>query len=110
MDHPIKRDHARFRKIVKGRIRDNLRKYVSKGEMPSPKGDGTFKIPMPSIDTPRFKFGEKNQGGMGQGNGEEGDPVDGKEGEGPGSGKEVGNSAGNKELEVDLSLDELASI
>ncbi len=110
MDHPIKRDHARFRKIVKGRIRENLRKYVSKGEMPSPKGDGTFKIPMPSIDSPRFKFGDRNQGGMGQGNGQEGDPVDGEAGEGPGQGKEVGNAAGNKELEVELTLTELASI
>lgn len=110
MDHPIKRDHARFRKIVKGRIRDNLRKYVSKGEMPSPKGDGTFKIPMPSIDTPRFKFGDKSQGGMGQGNGEAGDPVDGQDGDQPGQGQEVGNQAGNKELEVDLSLEELAHI
>ena len=110
MDHPIKRDHARFRKIVKGRIRDNLRKYVSKGEMPSPKGDGTFKIPMPSIDSPRFKFGDRNQGGMGQGSGEEGDPVDGEQGDGPGEGKEVGNSPGKKELEVELSLAELAAI
>jgi uncharacterized sporulation protein YeaH/YhbH (DUF444 family) len=110
MDHPIKRDHARFRKIVKGRIRDNLRKYVSKGEMPSPKGDGTFKIPMPSIDSPRFKFGDRNQGGMGQGNGKEGDPVDGEPGDEPGEGKEVGNAAGKKELEVELTLSELAAI
>ncbi len=110
MDHPIKRDHARFRKIVKGKIRDNLKKYVSQGEMPLPKGDGTFKIPMPSIDTPRFKFGDKQQGGMGQGQGQPGDPVDGQEGEGePGEG-EAGNQEGAKELEVDLSLDELASI
>ena len=110
MDHPIKRDHSRFRKIVKGRIRDNLRKYVSAGEMPVPKGDGTFKIPMPSINTPRFKFGEKQQGGQGQGDGQPGDPVDGQPGEGePGEG-EAGEGEGNKELEVDLSLDELASI
>jgi len=110
MDHPIKRDHSRFRKIVKGKIRDNLRKYVSGGEMPVPKGDGTFKIPMPQIETPRFKFGEKSQGGMGQGDGQQGDPVDGQPGEGePGEG-EVGNQAGNKELEVDLSLEELAAI
>ncbi|MBT7610969.1 MAG: DUF444 family protein [Bacteriovoracaceae bacterium] len=110
MDHPIKRDHSRFRKIVKGKIRDNLRKYVSAGEMPVPKGDGTFKIPMPSINTPRFKFGEKQQGGQGQGDGKPGDPVDGQQGEGePGQG-EAGEGEGNKELEVDLSLDELASI
>ena len=96
MDHPIKRDHARFRKIVKGKIRDNLRKYVSGGEMPVPKGDGQFKIPMPSIDTPRFKFGDKQQGGVGQGDGQQGDPVDGQEGEGsPGQG-EAGEGEGNK--------------
>ena len=59
MDHPIKRDHARFRKIVKGKIRDNLRKYVSQGQQIIPKGDDQFKVPMPSIDIPRFKFGDK---------------------------------------------------
>jgi len=26
MDHPIKRDHSRFKKIVKGKIKENLRK------------------------------------------------------------------------------------
>lgn len=110
MDHPIKRDHARFRKIVKGRVRDNLRKYVSAGEMPIPKGNGQFKIPMPSIDIPRFKFGGPQQGGTGQGNGQPGDAVDGQPGEGqPGQG-EAGEGEGNKELEVELSMEELASI
>lgn len=110
MDHPIKRDHTRFRKIVKGRIRDNLRKYVSQGEMPAPKGDGVFKVPMPHIEIPRFKFGDKQQGGMGQGDGESGDPVDGQPGDGePGEG-EAGQGEGKKELEVELTLEELASI
>lgn len=111
MDHPIKRDHARFRKIIKGKIRDNLRKYVSQGEMPIPKGNGQFKVPMPQIETPRFRFGDKSQGGAGQGEGQPGDPVEGGEqGEGqPGQG-EAGEGEGNKELEVDLSLDELAHI
>lgn len=111
MDHPIKRDHSRFRKIIKGRVRDNLRKYVSQGEMPTPKGNGKYKIPMPSIETPRFKFGSQEQGGTGQGDGEQGDPVDGKPGEEgePGEG-EAGQGEGNKDLDVELSLDELASI
>lgn len=110
MDHPIKRDHSRFRNIIKGRVRDNLRKYVSSGEMPIPKGNGQFKVPMPSIDTPRFKFGDQKQGGLGQGDGEQGDPVDGQEGEGePGQG-EAGEGEGDKELDVEMSMDELASI
>lgn len=111
MDHPIKRDHNRFRKIVKGKIRDNLKKYVSNGEMPIPKGDGSFKIPMPQIETPRFKFGSKSQGGMGQGDGQSGDPVEGQQGEDgqPGQG-EAGEGEGKKELDVEMSAAELASI
>lgn len=110
MDHPVKRDHARFKKIIKGRVRDNLKKYVSGGEMPIPKGKGVFKVPMPQIETPRFKFGDKQQGGAGQGDGQPGDPVDGQQGDGkPGQG-EVGDTEGNKELEVELTIDELASI
>ncbi|MDA8792473.1 DUF444 family protein [Bacteriovoracaceae bacterium] len=111
MDHPIKRDHSRFRKIVKGKIRENLRKYVSSGQSIIPKGNDSFKVPMPSIDIPRFKFGDKSQGGTGQGQGGEGDPVEGKpdpNGE-PGQG-DAGEGEGNKELEVDMKIDELASI
>jgi len=109
MGHPIKRDHARFRKIVKGKVRENLRKYVSGGEMPVPKGKGVFKIPMPQIETPRFKFGGPGQGGVGQGDGQAGDPVDQKGDEQPGEG-EAGDGEGKKELEVELTLEELASI
>lgn len=110
MDHPIKRDHARFRKIVKGKIRDNLRKYVSQGQQIIPKGNDQFKVPMPSIDIPRFKFGDKSEGGTGQGDGQPGDPVDGQPGEeGPGQG-EAGEGEGLKELEVEMGVDELAAI
>lgn len=110
MDHPIKRDHSRFRKIVKGKIRDNLRKYVSQGQQIIPKGNDKFKVPMPSIDIPRFKFGDKSEGGTGQGQGQQGDPVDGQPGEGePGEG-EAGEGEGLKELEVEMGIDELAKI
>lgn len=110
MDHPIKRDHARFRRIVKGKVRENLRKYVSQGQQIIPKGNDQFKVPMPSIDIPRFRFGDKSQGGTGQGQGEQGDPVDGQPGDGePGQG-EAGEGEGLKELEVEMGIDELAKI
>jgi len=110
VDHPIKRDHARFRKIVKGKIRDNLRKYISQGQQIIPKGTDQFKVPMPSIDIPRFKFGGKSEGGTGQGGGDQGDPVNGEPGDGePGQG-EAGEGEGNKELEVEMNVEELAKI
>jgi uncharacterized sporulation protein YeaH/YhbH (DUF444 family) len=106
VDHPIKRDHARFRKIIKGKVRDNLRRYVSSGDMVIPKGKNRYSIPMPQIETPHFKFGDKSQGGIGQGEGKPGDPVDGEEGEE----KKAGKDEGNKELEVEFTNDELAQI
>ncbi|MFO0625839.1 MAG: DUF444 family protein [Polyangiales bacterium] len=64
---------------------------------------------MPQIDIPRFRFGDKQSGGVGQGEGESGDPVDGQEGEGDGTGK-AGKNAGQHAVEVDVTLDDLAQI
>ena len=84
----IQRDHARFKNIIKGRIKQDLKKYISNGDMIVRKGKDTVSIPMPQIEIPRFKFGT-NDGGVGQGEGNPGDevgpngqPQDAKSGEG----------------------------
>ncbi len=109
MSLKIDQDHSRFRNIVRGKIRKNLRKYISQGEMLGRKGKDLVSIPIPQIDIPRFTFGEKQQGGVGQGDGEPGDPIGGEEQEGDGQGK-AGKDAGEHVLEVDVTLDELADI
>lgn len=104
----INRDHARFRQIVKGKIKQDLKKYVTHGEMIGRKGKDQVTIPIPQIEIPRFRFGDKEQGGTGQGEGKPGDPVgqgDPQNGEG-----EAGNQSGNHTIEVDLTLQELAEI
>ncbi len=106
----IDQDHARFRAIVRGKIRQNLRKYISQGELIGRKGKDVVSIPIPQIDIPRFRYGDKQGGGVGQGDGDEGDPMGGgqeQEGEG---GKKAGKDAGEHALEVDVTLDELAEI
>ena len=110
MSLKIDQDHSRFRNIVRGRIRQNLRKYISQGEMIGRKGKDLVSIPIPQIDIPRFRYGDKQQGGAGQGDGEAGDPVNGEPGDEPGAGKEAGSAAGDHVVEVDVSLDELAAI
>jgi uncharacterized protein len=105
----IKQDHRRFKQIVRGKIKSNLRKYISHGEMLGKKGKDLITIPLPQIDIPKFRFGPKNQGGVGQGDGEVGDVIgQGDEGQ-PGAG-EAGQDPGEHTLEVDVSLDELAEI
>jgi uncharacterized protein len=109
MSLKIDQDHRRFRQIVRGKIRQNLRRYISHGEILGRKGKDLVSIPIPQIDIPRFRFGDKQQGGVGQGDGEPGDPVGGQEGDGDGTGK-AGKDAGEHVLEVDVTLDELADI
>src|SRR5438309_10900856 len=104
----IKQDHSRFREIIRGRIKENLRKYIQKGEMIGKKGKDFITIPVPTIDIPHFRYGEKQQGGVGQGEGNAGDPLSPGDGE-PGSGQ-AGQGEGQHILEVDVSLDELAAI
>lgn len=105
----IERDQRRFRQIVRGKIRENLRKYISHDEMLGRKGRDLVSIPVPHLDVPRFRFGRNGSGGVGQGEGEEGTPIArGDEGEGgPGM---AGSDPGAHILEVDVTLDELADI
>ena len=104
----IEQDHNRFKEIVKGKIKKNLRKYISNSDMIGKKGDRFVNIPVPQIDLPRFKYG-KNKGGVGQGNGKEGDAVGQGEGDGDGQGA-AGNSPGKHLTEVEISIEELADM
>src|SRR5580704_5036957 len=110
MSLKIDQDHSRFRAIVRGKIRQNLRKYISQGELVGRKGKDVVSIPIPQIDIPRFTFGERQRGGAGQGDGDPGDPVGGDQDGEAGEGKQAGSAAGEHALEVDVTLDELAAI
>jgi hypothetical protein len=96
----IEQDHARFRQIVKGRIRKDLRKFIAKGEMIGKEGKKFVSIPVHDIDIPTFRYGDNN-GGVGMGEGEEGRAV------GKGQG---GEQEGRHVLEVTVGLEELADI
>ncbi len=87
MIYNINRDHARFRSIVKGKIKQDLKKYVTHGEMIGRKGKDLVTIPVPQIEIPKFRFGDREQGGVGQGEGKPGDPVGGQPGDGDGEGQ-----------------------
>ena len=106
----IERDQRRFRQIVRGRIRKNLRKYVTHGEMIGRKGRDLVSIPVPQLDIPHFRFGDNGNGGVGQGEGEEGTPI-GKGGQPQGGVGKAGSDPGDGHLmEVEISLEELAQL
>ena len=103
----IEKDHARFRDIVKGAVRKNLKKYISRGEILGKEGSKTVAIPIPEIDIPRLRFRGQGQSGVGQGGGEEGDSLGKGSGQKPG---QAGDQPGEHGLDVEVSIDELAEI
>ena len=108
MVNKIDLDHARFKHIVRGAIRRDLKKHIANGAMIARQGSQKVTIPLPQIQLPRFIFGSNEGGGVGQGDGEAGDPID----ESPQQGEpgDAGENAGQHELEVEVTLEELAQI
>lgn len=103
----IEQDVNRYKKIVRGKVRQNLRKYISKSELIGRQGKNLVSIPIPMIELPRFQFGDPRNG-VGQGNGEVGDPISQGDPQN-GSGK-AGDQPGRHILEVELTLEELAEM
>lgn len=107
MVNKIEQDHQRFRQIVHGKIRKDLKRFLSRGELIGREGKKFVSIPVHDIDSPTFRYGDNSQG-VGMGEGKDGDPVNGQ----PGNGKQPGGGEqeGKHLLEVDVTLEELAEI
>ncbi len=108
MSQKIDADHARFRHIVRGKIKENLKRFITHGEILGKKGKDVVSIPLPQIQIPRFMYGHKETGGTGQGEGEIGTVLaPGDVEEGPGT---AGSDPSEHVVEVDITIDELAEI
>lgn len=104
MSSKIRRDEEEFHGIIKGKAREDLKKFLTQGDIILPKkGEGkAISIPVPAIDIPTFRFGQ-NIGGVGQGKGEPGtdlgpigqDPQDGEE-------KQAGTGSTEDLIEVEI--------
>jgi len=94
----IETDLNRFRQIVRGRVREELRKHLGQQELIGRQGKRLVSIPIPHLDLPRFVH---DPGGQGVGQGE---------GEGDGSGHQAGSEPGRHMLEAEFSIEELAKL
>jgi uncharacterized sporulation protein YeaH/YhbH (DUF444 family) len=109
MANRIERDNGRYREIIKGRVRKELKKYISHSELLGKKGKNLVSIPIPRVDTPHFRFDPGGMEGVGQGEGDVGDVLGrGQPGEGSGAG--AGDQPGSHIMEVELTLEELAQL
>ena len=104
----IEQDLNRFRQIVRGVVKKELKKFITAGELIGKKGKDLVSIPIHQIEIPNFRYETRKLGGVGHGDGEPGTPIGVGEGEG-GTGP-AGNAPGRHILEVDVTLEDLADI
>ncbi len=103
----IERDRRRFEEIVRGRVKKDLARHLTRGELIGRRGKELVSIPLPRIDLPRFRYGPKDMGGVGQGDGDVGTPIGGDGGGGAGS---AGDAPGEHLREVEFTIDELTQL
>ncbi len=106
------RDEARHNEKVKESIKGRLEDIVSDGNIISadPKSKKTIKIPLKSLELPRFKYGKREKG-VGQGDGSEqpGDVIGHQPGPGRG-GEEAGDQPGEEYYEAELTIEEIQEL
>ncbi len=104
----IEPDRSRFKQIIRGRIKKELRRFIRQGELIGKQGNENISIPLPQIELPHFMYGPQEMGGVGQGDGKPGTPLGTDEVEG--GKREAGNQPGDHILEVEVTLEELAQM
>src|SRR5690606_15583561 len=105
----IERDRRRFEEIVRGKIKQDLKRHLTRGELIGRRGKELVSIPIPQIELPRFRYGRREMGGVGQGPGEVGTPIGG-DGSGQGGGGQAGDAPAHHIREVELTIQELAQL
>ena len=102
-------DQGRHQERLKEAVKNNLTDIVGDESIVTSDGRRIVKIPVRSLDLPRFRFGGNDrQGGQGQGGTKEGDviarsPI-------PGSGHNAGDEPGEDYYEVSIDIDTLAAM
>jgi hypothetical protein len=100
-------DRQRFREIIKGRVKKELRKYLKPGSIILPtKDQDIITIPVPMIDLPDFRYGE-NFGGIGQGPGEPGQDLGSISKEPGDAEKQAGIEPGSDFIDIEITIEEL---
>lgn len=105
MARHIENDLNRFRLIVRGKVRSELRKYITEEDMIGRQAGEYIAIPIPRIEIPTFRFGSRNSGGVGSGTG---DHI--AQGPDPNGAGRAGDAPGSHIMEVEMALEELADL
>ncbi|MCC7105076.1 MAG: sporulation protein YhbH [Chloroflexi bacterium] len=107
-------DQARHAEKVKEAIKGNLAGIVGEESIITADGGKIVKVPIRSLDLPHFRFnsGKRSHAGQGDGDSKVGDVIGQQPGQqqGPGRGKQAGQTPGIDYYEAEITVDELAAL
>ena len=108
-------DQARHNAKVKEAIRENLGEIIAEEAIITSDGKKLVKVPVRSLDLPRFRFDPKKQkhAGQGEGDSQVGDVLGqdpNGQGKAPGKGKRAGDTPGVDYYDAEIELVELAAL
>ena len=106
MPNRIQEDHKKFRDVISGRTRKELKRLIKSGSIirQRPKG-GKMTIAIPQIDIPHFLFGDTGKG-VGRGPGKDGDVIGKEPQPGQGKGSKPGDQAGEG-INISVDMDDV---
>ncbi len=104
-------DQARHNEKVREAIKNNLSNIISQEAIVTSDGNNIVKVPIRSLELPRFRydFRKKNQVGQGEGESKPGDSV-GQGQQGQGQGRQAGDQPGIDYFEAEITIEELANL
>src|SRR3954462_8323573 len=104
-------DQARHNQKVREAIKGNLQGIVGEESIIASDGKQIVKIPIRSLDLPRFRYdhGRNKQVGQGKGGSQKGDVI-GQQGGQPGQGPGGGELPGIDYYEAEMTVDEIAAL
>ena len=105
-------DQARHDEKVREAIKANLADIVGEESIVTSDGNKIVKVPIRSLELPRFRYdvNRRNHVGQGQGDSQEGDIVSADGDAGPGKGRGAGDQPGVDYYEAEVSIDDLAEL
>lgn len=105
MPKRIQEDHKKFRDVISGRARKELKRLIKSGSIIKhrPKG-GKISISIPQIDIPHFVFGDTGEG-VGRGPGKDGDVI-GRDPQ-PGQGGSGAGDTPGEGINITIDMDDV---
>lgn len=104
-------DQARHAEKVREAIKGNLANIISQEAIITSDGEKVVKVPIKSLELPRFRYEyrKKQQVGQGEGDSNVGDSLDPSQ-PGQGKGKQAGDQPGIDYFEAEITIEELADM